>query len=127
MNRRQVRRGTMLARALRRRCPQCGGAEIFASWFRMRESCPTCGLDFVRGEDGYTLGALWFNLIAAEAVTMTSLLATTIATWPDVPWNILRVTAPLEAVAMPLLFFPFSRTLFLAFDLWVRPEGVGSR
>jgi hypothetical protein len=88
----------------------------------MRAECPTCGLSFVRGEDGYTLGALWFNLIAAEAVTTTSLLVTAILTWPDVPWQILQITGPIEAVVMPLVFFPFSRTLFLAFDLWLRPD-----
>ena len=112
----------MFWRAIRRHCPRCGGGDIFASWFRMREECPTCGLHFVRGEDGYTLGALWFNLIAAEAVTTTTMLTTLIVTWPDVPWDALRVTGPIEAVAMPLLFFPFSRTLFLAFDLWLRPD-----
>ncbi len=112
----------MFWRALRRRCPRCGGGDIFSSWFRMREECPTCGLHFVRGEDGYTLGALWFNLIAAEAVTTTTMLTTLIVTWPDVPWGLLQVTGPLEAVTMPLLFFPFSRTLFLAFDLWLRPD-----
>src|SRR5688500_14883171 len=122
MSKRMLPRGTMFARAMRRRCPRCGGGNIFSSWFRMRAECPTCGLSFVRGEDGYTLGALWFNLIAAEAVTTTGLLVTAILTWPDVPWEILQITGPIEAVAMPLVFFPFSRTLFLAFDLWLRPD-----
>jgi hypothetical protein len=55
-------------------------------------------------------------------VTTTSLLVTAILTWPDVPWEILQITGPIEAVVMPLVFFPFSRTLFLAFDLWLRPD-----
>ena len=51
----------LLWRALRLRCPNCGGGPIFDSWLRMRGRCPRCG------------------------------------------------------------FFPFSKTLFLAFDLVFRP------
>lgn len=112
---------TMFGRALRRRCPVCGTGGLFSRWVRMKPSCSGCGLSFVRGEDGYTLGALWFNLLAAEAVTTGSMLTTAIVTWPDVPWDILRITGPIEAIVMPLVFFPFSRMLFLAFDLCLRP------
>ena len=111
----------MLGRAIRRRCPVCGGGDLFRHWLHMKPSCPTCGLNFVRGEDGYTLGAYWFNLAAAEGVTTASMLTTVISTWPEVPWNVLRFTGPIEALVMPFVFFPFSRTLFLAFDLCIRP------
>lgn len=111
----------MLGRAIRRRCPVCGGGGLFRHWLHMKPSCPTCGLNFVRGEDGYTLGAYWFNLAAAEGVTTASMLTTVISTWPEVPWNVLRFTGPIEALVMPFVFFPFSRTLFLAFDLCIRP------
>lgn len=111
----------MLGRAIRRRCPVCGGGGLFRHWLHMKPSCPTCGLNFVRGEDGYTLGAYWFNLAAAEGVTTASMLTTVISTWPEVPWNVLRFTGPIEALVMPFIFFPFSRTLFLAFDLCIRP------
>ncbi len=87
----------------------------------MKANCPTCGLRFDRGDSGYALGAMWFNLLAAEAVTLGLSLSVIVFTWPSPPWNTLQVTGPLEAVAMPLLFFPFSRTLFLALDLSLRP------
>jgi len=74
-----------------------------------------------RGEDGYTLGALWFNLLLAEAITMSVFLGTLVATWPTPPWDTLQIVGPLEAVVMPLLVWPFARTLFLAFDLLFRP------
>ena len=55
------------------RCPVCGGGPMFTGWFRMKEHCPSCGIRMRRGEDGYTLGALWFNLFLAELITMSRL------------------------------------------------------
>lgn len=75
----------MIRRAFRKRCPICGGGGLFVRWFQMKRHCPTCGLNTVRGEDGYTLGALWFNLLAAEGVTTASMVMTMVLTWPDVP------------------------------------------
>jgi uncharacterized protein (DUF983 family) len=111
----------MFGRALRQRCPICGGGPLFRGWFHMRDRCPSCGLSTRRGEDGYTLGALWFNLFVAELLTMTVFVATLARTWPSPPWDILQVVGPIEAIVMPLLVWPFARTLFLAFDLCFRP------
>jgi uncharacterized protein (DUF983 family) len=111
----------MFGRALRRRCPICGGGPLFAGWFRMKDHCPSCGMRTRRGEDGYTLGALWFNLFLAELITVTSFVTTLIRTWPSPPWEMLQVVGPVEAIVMPLLVWPFARTLFLAFDLSFRP------
>jgi uncharacterized protein (DUF983 family) len=111
----------MFSRALRRRCPACGGGHMFDSWIKIVDRCPTCGLRTARGEDGYTLGALWFNLLLAEAFSTAVFVATVAATWPDPPWDLLQYIGPLEALITPLLFWPFARTLFLAFDLCFRP------
>lgn len=111
----------MFSRALRRRCPVCGSGPMFQRWFRMVDHCPGCGIRTRRGEDGYTLGALWFNLMLAESITMTIFVVTLVRTWPDPPWDVLQVVGPIEAVVIPLLVWPFARTLFLAFDLSFRP------
>jgi uncharacterized protein (DUF983 family) len=111
----------MFLRALRRRCPVCGAGPLFQNWLRMQNHCRSCGIRTRRGEDGYTLGALWFNLLLAESITTGIFVATLAATWPDPPWNWLQLVGPLEAIIMPLLVWPFARTLFLAFDLCVRP------
>jgi len=111
----------MFARAIRRRCPVCGGGPLFQGWFRMRDHCPGCGIRTRRGEDGYTLGALWFNLFLAELITTSVFVATLVRTWPDPPWDTLQIVGPAEAIIMPLLVWPFARTLFLAFDLSFRP------
>ncbi len=111
----------MFTRAARKRCPLCGGGSLFSGWFRMKDRCPSCGLRTRRGEDGYMLGALWFNLFLAELITMSIFVTTLVRTWPDPPWDRLQVMGPIEAVVMPLLVWPFARTLFLAFDLSFRP------
>jgi len=78
---------SLLLRALRLRCPHCGGGPIFVSWSHLVPNCPVCGLGLERGEDGYWLGAYFFNLM----------------------------------LVVPCVFFPYSKTLFLAFDLLIRP------
>jgi uncharacterized protein (DUF983 family) len=83
--------------------------------------CPSCGLRFERGEHGYHLGAVWFNLIFAEAVSMGIFFTVLIRTWPTPPWDVLEVMAPVDAVVAPFFFYPFAKTLFLAFDLSIRP------
>ena len=44
-----------------------------------------------------------------------------IATWPSPPWDLLLYGGAVLMVIAPFLFYPFSKTLFLAVDLIVRP------
>jgi uncharacterized protein (DUF983 family) len=108
-------------RALRLRCPNCGGGPIFRSWFRMRRHCPACGLPLERNEQGYQVGSYMFNIIAAELIFVLVFLAVVLATWPAPPWEVLQYGAIALMVLAPVFFFPFSKTLFLAFDLLFRP------
>jgi uncharacterized protein (DUF983 family) len=108
-------------RALRLRCPNCGGRPIFHSWFRMRRHCPACGLPLERGEQGYQVGSYMFNIIAAELIFALCLLAILLWTWPSPPWSLLQWGGVILMVLAPVLFYPFSKTLFLAFDLLFRP------
>lgn len=108
-------------RALRLRCPNCGGGPVFSTWFRMRAHCPACGLPLERGEEGYQVGSYMFNIIAAELLFAALFLGIVAATWPDPPWLALQLGGGALMVAAPFAFFPFSKTLFLAFDLVFRP------
>jgi uncharacterized protein (DUF983 family) len=110
-------------RAMRLRCPHCGGGPIFTSWSRLLPVCPVCGLGLERGEQGYWLGAYFFNLMAVEAVFCVWVVGFLLETWPDPPWDVFQVTTVILMVVFPFAFFPFSKTLFLAFDLLVRPPG----
>jgi hypothetical protein len=74
-----------------------------------------------RGEQGYQVGSYMFAIIAAELVFAAIFLGVLLATWPDPPWNLLLYGGMLLMLVVPFLFFPFSKTLFLAFDLTFRP------
>lgn len=113
--------GRMIGRGLRRRCALCGAGDLFTRWVEPRKSCPRCQLKLDRGEEDFFLGAFTLNFIAAELLAGTFLLAAVAFSWPDVPWDLLLwVGAPLVVLG-PILFYPVSRTLWLAFDLAMRP------
>lgn len=110
-------------RALLLRCPRCGGRKIWRNFFRMNPTCPTCHLVLDRGEsEDYWLGAYMFNLIAAELVAMGISVLLIVLSWPDVPWNFIWILSIVLAAVMPVLFFPFARNLWLAWDLYFRPR-----
>jgi uncharacterized protein (DUF983 family) len=108
-------------RALRLRCPHCGRGKLFSSWFRMRPRCPVCGLKVERGEEGYQVGSYMFNIVAAELVFAAVFVGIVLLTWPSPPWSLLEYGGIALMVIAPFVFFPFSKTLFLAFDLLFRP------
>jgi uncharacterized protein (DUF983 family) len=111
----------LFGRAFRLRCPNCGGGPILRTWFRFRVHCPSCGLPLERGEHGYQVGSYMFNIVASELIFALVFLAVLIWTWPSPPWSLLQYGGIGLMVLAPLLFFPFSKTLFLAFDLVFRP------
>jgi uncharacterized protein (DUF983 family) len=108
-------------RAIRRRCPNCGGAPLFDRWVMMREHCPVCRIRLARGEAGYQVGAYMFNMIAAELIFAAIFLAILFYTWPEPPWDPLLYGGVALMIILPAVFYPFSKTLFLAFDLVFRP------
>ena len=61
----------------------------------MRQRCPSCGI-------------LIF-------------LAVLIATWPTPPWDLLLYGGVALMVIAPIVFYPFAKAVFLAFDLIFRP------
>jgi uncharacterized protein (DUF983 family) len=111
----------LFARAMLLRCPSCGGGPLFQSWLKMRPLCPACGLRTERGEDGYIVGAYMFNIVAAELLWAAVILAIGFFTWPSPPWDLLLYGGGAMMLATPFLCYPFSKTVFLAFDLIFRP------
>lgn len=114
-------RGTLLARALTLRCPHCGGRGLFRHWFAMEEKCPTCGLSLTISN---SVGANLLNLVTAEFLLMGALATTMILTWPDPPWTFLQYGAPLLMLVAPLLLYPLSKIVFVAFDLSLHPSAA---
>ena len=120
--RRPPRWSTLLWRGIRLRCPRCARGGVMASWFRLRDRCPHCGYRFVR-EDGFWLGAYVVNFGLVDAVIAAVLFAYIIAAAnnPDLNTTPLIIGSVAAAVLVPLLFFPFSRTVWAAIDLAMRP------
>lgn len=113
----------MLARGLAKRCPLCGSGGLFTGWFTMVDRCPGCGHRFER-EEGFFLGAYVINLAVAQ--TLVILLAVVpcivlLARDPDTGVMPFLVGGVLGAVLGPVVFYPYSKTVWTAFDLMLRP------
>jgi uncharacterized protein (DUF983 family) len=105
--------GSAIGRAMRRRCPRCGGGEVFDNWLRLKDDCPTCDLHFER-IDGYWLGSMVINLAVTQILLLGTLIGLLVVTWPDVPWTGVLVAVVTIAVVVPIAFHPFSRLLWVA-------------
>lgn len=114
----------MLLRGCLRRCAVCGQGRLFRRWFTMVERCPRCGLRFERIE-GHWTGDLGINTIVSFGALLLTLLVGTLTTYPDVPTRPLLIIALMVATIVPLAFYPFSKTIWLAIDLMMRPLEPG--
>jgi uncharacterized protein (DUF983 family) len=106
-------------RALRLRCPRCGRAPLFRGWFTMNLVCAVCDLTFERAQ-GYWVGAIYVNY----GVTVTIAVAGGFLLWTRAgidPVGQLALWIPF-AIAFPLWFFRYSRSLWLGLEYGLNPE-----
>ena len=93
----------------------------------MADACPRCGLVF-RRSPGQWLGSWFLNICVAQTAVTLVLLIAVAATWPAPPMAAIGIADIAVAIIVPFLFFPFSRTIWTAIDLIMRPleldEGV---
>jgi|688.fasta_scaffold07584_9 uncharacterized protein (DUF983 family) len=119
----------MLGRAVRLRCPVCGtGGLFFQPGHRFRlglpERCSGCELRFDR-EAGHWAGSFGLNTIVSFTALFAVLIVGLFVTWPDPPAVTLIVAALTVALVVPLVFAPWSATLWLVIDLRMRPLEPG--
>jgi uncharacterized protein (DUF983 family) len=115
-----------LGRGLAKRCPRCGQGKLFVRWFDLPERCPRCGLSFDRG-DGFWLGSMAINLGVTELVFGAFALSVILATWPGVLWTLLTVLAVGLNAIVPIVFYPWAKTIFLSFDLMLHQiDNIGA-
>ncbi|MEJ7902047.1 MAG: DUF983 domain-containing protein [Thermomicrobiales bacterium] len=114
----------LIGRALRLHCPLCGGGGIWRGWLTIKDACPHCRTRFAR-EHGYFQGAMAVNLAVAELVTVGTIVALFVFTVFSWIWMEL-IVLPI-AIGLPLLFWPFARTLWLALDLVLSPDRADDR
>lgn len=110
----------VVRRGLTRRCPLCGDPAVFTSWFNQRERCPTCNYPTTRVADQW-IGALGMNTIVSFGTLLAAIAVGFAVTYPDPPVATLLVVAVSVAVAVPVLFFPVSKSLWSAIDMAMRP------
>jgi uncharacterized protein (DUF983 family) len=113
---------TMIWRGVRVRCPRCGGGKLFISYFKLKERCPTCGYKIAR-EDGFWLGGYVMNVVIGEGLLAIYLLifAARVISNPEIPIRPWLAGAIALAIIPPALFFPMSRTTWMAMDLMLHP------
>lgn len=112
----------MLRRGLVKRCPRCGGGKLFRTWWSIKDRCPTCGLRFIR-EEGYFTGVYLVNFAFVLAVLF--LYSMGFALWigsnPRASLVPVLVIGVVIAIVLPVVFYPFARTLWSALDLAMTP------
>ena len=111
---------TMLGRAMRRHCPRCGAKGIFSSWFKMKERCPRCDLQFEGPpEEGFFLGTFTINLTLTLGVLLIAMFvyigAMAVGDPPSLAAYVIVSSA--ACVIIPILFHPLARTIWVAFEL----------
>ena len=117
----------LLWRVLTRTCPNCGGRPVFAGYWRVRENCPSCGIRLERGEQGYIVGTYMFNLVASELIFAAVMITWVLQTWPEVPWDAVQYVGVGLMILLPIVFYPFARSLFLSAHLYIHPTGDTDR
>jgi len=111
----------LFSRALLLRCPACAQSGLFDGIYRLKDTCPGCGLPLQREGNGYELGSMVINLMVAELLWAVLFAGTLVLTWPNPPWTLLQWGSPVLMLVMPLLFLRHARVLSLALDMLFRP------
>lgn len=84
------------------------------------ERCPSCDLKYER-EEGYWLGAILINTTVTIVVFGAVMIAWGVTAWPDPPWGTMTAIGVVINLVVPLLFYPFSKTLWVALEISARP------
>ena len=109
----------ILARGFTKRCAVCGSGHLFRRWFTMVPDCPRCAHHFER-EEGFFLGAYMINFIVAEGAAVLLLIIGFAVTLPDAPIGKLVAIGLAMSVIVPLIGYPFSKTVWAAIDQIMR-------
>ncbi len=112
-------RPTMI-RGLTLACPVCGTRGLFRRWVTMVERCPTCNLRFERIE-GHWLGSLSINTVVSAVALLALVTVAMVVTHADPPVPLLLGVCVAVALILPVVLFPFTRTIWSAVDLLSRP------
>ena len=85
----------------------------------MYERCSACGLLFER-EQGYFVGAIYVNYAFTVGITMTGFLV--LDRYTDLTLTTQIVIWSVFGVLFPIVFFRYSRSLWLSIEYLFNPE-----
>lgn len=93
---------------------------------RLATTCPRCELRYER-EEGYWLGAILINTAATIGLFGLGMIVWAVATWPDPPWGLMTGVGIAFNLIAPIVFYPYSKTLWVAIEITAHPPEVASR
>ena len=108
-----------LVRAVLLRCPRCGKAPLFRSWFSMNTVCAVCDLIFERAQ-GYWVGAIYVNYAVTTLIAVGGFFLLRAVAEVSTAGQ-LALWVPF-VIAFPLWFFRYSRSLWLGLEYGLNPE-----
>lgn len=116
----------MMGRAVRRRCPLCGGKKAwFIGYYKTQDRCRTCGFKYERGLDGYMTGAMTMNIIITFGLMTFTMVGFFVATFPHPPVLPLIGILLSIAILVPILVRPLTYTIWSGVDLLMRQPEPG--
>lgn len=86
----------------------------------MKEHCHRCGFLFER-ESGYWVGAVIINTTVIFATFLGVFGGMVLLTYPDVPWGLVLGVTVIANIAIPVLFYPISKSLWSGLELSWHP------
>ena len=107
----------MFRRAAVLKCSLCGSRRTFIRhWLGRHERCRTCGIRWNR-EQGFELGPVGLNFLFTFFSLAIGMVVAFVSTSPNFPVRTMTLAFMGAAIVLPLFFFPFTNTLWLAVDL----------
>ncbi len=95
-------------------CPRCRKGRIFRGWLAMHDTCPSCGLRFNRGEQGYFIGAMYVSY----GISIPPVLVLVMILWRLARWSLTSAVLGAFIAYLPLVPFAvrFSRVIWIYLD-----------
>ncbi len=72
-------------------------------------------------EEGYWVGALIINTTVTFGAFLVVFVGGMLLTWPEVPWGLLGGLTLGAMAVLPVVFYPWSKTIWMAIELSWHP------
>lgn len=104
----------ILFRGIRRRCPNCGKGPLFRKWVDVLDTCPQCGLKYLRNQ-----GDAWaFQLILDRLFLFLPIVAIYFSFLPENFWHLAGLFGTM--ILLFIYFTPHRNGFYLAMDFLTR-------